>query len=144
MSDPSPRGMLAVAFGPSTMAEALAGLPRIREQADCVELRLDLFEEPFDLPALLEACGGLTVVATLRPPEEGGKSPLPAAERLKVLLAAARLGAQYVDLEYDACSPPALDALRGHGARVVLSRHDFASVPSELAARCLTELAALG
>ena len=70
--------MLAVAFGPSTMAEALAGLPRIRAQADCVELRLDLFEEPFDLPALLAACGELTVVATLRPPEEGGQSPLPA------------------------------------------------------------------
>src|SRR5947208_16958515 len=86
MSDPSPRRMLAVAFGPSTMTEALAGLPRIREAADCIELRLDLFEEPVDLPALLEACGDLSVVATLRPPDEGGKSPLPAAERLEVLL----------------------------------------------------------
>ena len=41
--------MLAVAFGPPTMAEAVAGLPRIREAADCVELRLDLFDEPFEL-----------------------------------------------------------------------------------------------
>ena len=100
--------MLAVAFGPSTMAEALAGLPRIREAADCIELRLDLFEEPFDLPALLEACGDLSVVATLRPPDEGGKSPLSAVERLEVLLAAARLGAQYVDLEWNAASPSAV------------------------------------
>jgi 3-dehydroquinate dehydratase type I len=136
--------MLAVAFGPSTMAEALAGLPRIRAQADCVELRLDLFEEPFDLPELLEACGELTVVATLRPPVEGGKSALPAAERLEVLVEAARLGAHYVDLEWDACSPQALDVVRGNGARVVLSRHDFARMPSELAERWPTELAELG
>src|SRR6266566_6791581 len=119
MSDSFPHRLLAVAFGPSTMAEALAGLPRIRAQADCVELRLDLFEEPFDLPALLAACGELTVVATLRPPEEGGQSPLPEGERLKVLLEAARLGARYVDLEWNACSPHATDAVRGTGARVV-------------------------
>jgi 3-dehydroquinate dehydratase type I len=136
--------MLSVAFGPPTMAEAIAGLPRIREQADCVELRLDLFDEPFDLPTLLDACGSLTVVATLRPPDQGGKSRLGAADRLEVLLEAARLGAHYVDLEYDACTPPALDALRGYGARVVLSRHDFASMPPELAERWWPELAELG
>src|SRR5258708_14404323 len=107
MADPSPHGLLAVAFGPSTMSEALAGLPQIRAAADCVELRLDLFEEPFHLPALLEACGDLSVVATLRPPDEGGKSPLPAAERLARLLAAARLGAQSADLERHAAPPSA-------------------------------------
>src|SRR5260370_38739505 len=122
MSDPSARGMLAVAFGPSTMAEALAGLPHIRAQADCVELRLDLFEEPFDLSALLEACTGLTVVATLRPPEQGGQSPLPAAERLKVLVEAARLGVQYFDLQDDACNSSALEARPGMRAVVCVSR----------------------
>src|SRR4051794_33463053 len=96
------RQMLAVAFGPGSMAEALAGLPNIRQAADCVELRLDLFQEPFDLAKLLSACGDLVVVATLRPATQGGKSPLPAAERLTVLAQAARLGAHYVDLEYDA------------------------------------------
>lgn len=126
------------------MAEALAGLPQIRAQADCVELRLDLFEEPFDLPALLEACGGLPVVATLRPPEEGGKSPLCAAERLKVLVEAARLGAQYVDLEWNACSAQAIEAVHGEGARVVLSRHDFTAMPPELAERWPAQLAELG
>jgi 3-dehydroquinate dehydratase type I len=136
--------MLAVAYGPSTMAQALADLPRIRAQADCVELRLDLFDEPFDLPALLDACGALTVVATLRPPAEGGRSPLPAVERLKVLVEAARLGAQYVDLEYDACSPAALDGLRAKGAQVVVSRHDFASMPLDFADRWWPELAELG
>src|SRR6202011_3216768 len=105
MADPTRRRMLAIAFGPPTMAEALAGLPQIRAQADCVELRLDLFEEPFDLPALLYECGDLPVVATLRPPDQGGKSPLGADERLKVLVRAAELGAEYVDLEWDAATP---------------------------------------
>lgn len=126
------------------MAEALTGLPRIRAESDCVELRLDLFDEPFDLVALLGACSDLTVVATLRPPDQGGKSPLPADERLKILLEAARLGAHYVDLEYDVCSPSALDAVRANGARVVASRHDFAAMPPEFADGWWAELAELG
>src|SRR3981081_1519825 len=102
--------MLAIAFGPPTMAEALAGLPRIREEADCVELRLDLFEEPFDLAVLLRERGDLPVVVTLRPPNEGGKSPLPPDSRLEVLLRAAELGADYVDLEGDATTAGARSA----------------------------------
>src|ERR1700733_3950641 len=119
MPDPDHRRMLSIAFGPPTMAAALAGLPRIRAEADCVELRLDLFEEPFDLPALLAACGDLPVVATLRPPNQGGQSALAAAERLSVLLSAAELGATYVDLEWDAATPAAVAALHAAGAGVV-------------------------
>ena len=78
--------MVAVAFGPPTMAEACAGLSRIRDVADCVEMRLDLFEEPFELEVLLRERGSLPVVATLRPPEQGGRCPLPPDERLEVLL----------------------------------------------------------
>src|SRR5438309_5776 len=139
-----PRRMLAVAFGPPDMAAAIAGLARIRQRADCVELRLDLFQQPFDLPALLEACADRTVVATLRPPAQGGQSQLAAGERLAVLLDAARLGAQYIDLEYDACSPRALDAVHSAGACVLVSRHDFSSMPAELATAWWPQLARLG
>jgi 3-dehydroquinate dehydratase/shikimate dehydrogenase len=135
--------MLAVAFGPPTMAQACAGLARIREQADCVELRLDLFEESFDLPTLIRERGGLPVVATLRPPDQGGRSTLPAEERLKVLEEAADLGAEYVDVEYDVATPAALHALRSAGARVIVSRHDFASTPPDLADGWWPALAAL-
>src|SRR5437763_6546479 len=124
MPSPLNARMLAVAFGPPTMAAACAGLPRIREQADCVELRLDLFEEPFDLPLLLHERGSLPVVVTLRPPDQGGKSPLAPAERLKVLVRAAELGAEYIDVENDVASPSAVAALRAAGARVIVSRHD--------------------
>ena len=144
MPDPSRRRLLAVAFGPPSMAEACAGLPRIRRDADCVELRLDLFREPFDLPLLLRERGNLPVVVTLRPPDQGGRSPLPADERLKVLLRAAELGAEYVDLEWDAVTPAALAALHAAGARVIVSRHDFGGMPADLAERWWPELAALG
>jgi 3-dehydroquinate dehydratase type I len=137
--------MLAVAFGPPTMAAALDGLARIEARAvDCLELRLDLFEEPFDLPMLLRARGELPVVVTLRPPSEGGKSPLGAAERLRVLLGAAELGAEYVDLEWDAATPAAISALHASGARVLVSRHDFAAMPAAFADRWWPELAERG
>src|SRR3954470_7060846 len=108
--------MVAVAFGPPTMAAARAGLPRIGEVADCVELRLDLFEEAFDLPTLMRSRGQLPVVATLRPPSQGGRSSLAAEERLAVLLRAAELGAEYVDVEFDALTPSSLQALHQAGA----------------------------
>src|ERR1051326_4117090 len=123
--------MLAVAFGPPTMAAAGAGLQRIREVADCVELRLDLFEEPFDLPTLLRERGDMPVVATLRPPSEGGRSALRAPDRLKRLVQAAELGAEYVDVEWDAVTPEVLRAVRGAGAQdehtSELQSHSFLS-----------------
>jgi len=144
MRSPTHRRMLAVAFGPPTMAEALAGLPRIREQADCVELRLDLFEEAFDLPSLLRERGDLPVVATLRPPDQGGKCSLPPDERLAILVKAAELGAEYIDLEFDAATPQALPRVRSAGAQVVLSRHDFSAMPTDLAGAWWPALAELG
>jgi 3-dehydroquinate dehydratase / shikimate dehydrogenase len=117
--------MIAVAFGPPTMAEALDGLARVRAEADCVELRLDLFEEPFDLPALLRERGDLPVVVTLRPPEQGGRSNLPPEDRLHILRSAAEQGAEFVDLEFDVATPANVAELRAAGARVIVSRHDF-------------------
>src|SRR5438105_1453621 len=135
--------MLAVAFGPPTMAVACTGLPRIREVADCVELRLDLFEEPFDLPTLLRERRDLPVVATLRPPPQGGRSSLGADERLNVLLRAAELGAEYVDVEFDVLTSSALAALHSAGAQVIVLRHDFTAMP-DLADSWWPRLAELG
>jgi 3-dehydroquinate dehydratase type I len=139
-----PQRMIAIAFGPRTMAEALAGLRRIRAEADCVEFRLDLFSEPFDLDALLRERGDLPAVVTLRPPVEGGKCALPAAERLPILLRAAELGAEFVDLERDAATPSAVGSLKAAGARVIVSRHDFSSMPPNLADGWWHDLASRG
>ena len=60
-----------------------------------------------------------------------------------MLLRAAELGAEYVDLEWDAASPKAMSALRSAGARVIVSRHDFAAMPPDLADGWWPALAAL-
>src|SRR5688500_5336243 len=126
-----PRRMIAIAFGPATMAEALEALPRIRAEADCVELRLDYFQEHFDLGVLLRERGELPVVVTLRPPDQGGKSTLDLAERLRLLTEAADLGADYVDLEWEAATPHAIAQIKSAGAQVIVSRHDFRTMPAE-------------
>jgi 3-dehydroquinate dehydratase type I len=96
--------------------------------AELAELRLDLFEGEYDLPRLIEE-RPLPVIATLRPPREGGRCDAPDAERLRVLVEAARAGAEYVDLEWDAAAPAALDDLRAAGAGVIVSRHAFDRMP---------------
>jgi 3-dehydroquinate dehydratase type I len=114
---------LAVALpSPEGLAEAAAA------GAELAELRLDLFAAGYDLGRLL---GGrpLPVIATLRPPREGGRCDAPDAERLRHLVEAARRGAEYVDLEWDAATPSALDDLRAAGARVIVSRHSFDGMP---------------
>src|SRR5690348_1003200 len=55
--DVASRRMLAVALGPPDMPTALRELTRVRAEADCVELRLDLIGAGFDLPVLLRERG---------------------------------------------------------------------------------------
>ena len=146
------RRMIGVSLGPRTMTEALEGLARLAAQADgeaatrcdIVELRLDFFEEPYDLPRLLRARGELPVVVTLRPADQGGMSTQPARERLKVLLRAAELGAEYVDVEWDAATPQAVAALKATGAQVLVSRHDFSRMPEDFAEGWWADMVARG
>lgn len=135
---------LAVALAPTSLADGQALLARARAEADLAELRLDLANEPYDPAALLEGRGGLPVIATLRPVDQGGRSTLPAAERFAVLLRAARAGAEYVDLEWTAATPDRIDALHQAGAYVLVSRHDFARVPPDFAPGWYDQLARLG
>lgn len=137
------RRLVAVAFGPPTMVEALAGLERLADQADLIELRLDLFEQPYDLPLLLRE-RRCPVVVTLRARHQGGRCDDLPDDRLAVLVRAAELGAEYVDLEWDAAIPDRVAALQAAGARVIVSRHDFEQMPPELAGGWWSELAALG
>lgn len=122
---------LALALAAPDTAAALAAMHTAAGRADLVELRLDLMRE-FDLPALL-AGRPLPVIITCRPQREGGRWQGGEAERLAVLRQAAALGADYVDLEWDAAGEiPSLDRSR---TRLILSRHDFAAMPADLAAQ---------
>jgi 3-dehydroquinate dehydratase / shikimate dehydrogenase len=125
------------------MAQAVAELPRVAQDAEMIELRLDAFREPFDVSALLAGRASKPVVVTLRPTDQGGASVLPPDERLGVLLQAAELGAEYVDLEWDAATRSALAAVHAAGAQVIVSRHDFDGMPPELADGWWSELTRL-
>lgn len=84
-----------------------------------LELRLDhLPAGELDVAGALEG-RRLPVIVTCRPVREGGKFDGPEATRLRILEDAARLGAEFVDVEFDA-------ALTLSGTNTVLSHHDFA------------------
>lgn len=119
---------LAVALAAADTRAAQAALQQVMGRADLAELRLDLMDT-FDLPALL-ASRPLPLIITCRPPREGGRWQGSEAERLAVLRQAAALGAEYVDLEWDAAG--AIASLDRSRTRVILSHHNFQAMPADL------------
>ena len=89
--------------------------------ADLVELRLDFMAQP-DPAAALNGRRKPAIV-TCRPVREGGQFTGAEEERLRLLKDALSLGAEYVDVEWDADATPLIRARRGRG--VVVSRHLF-------------------
>jgi len=94
-----------------------------------VELRLDHLDRgELDVAGALEG-RAVPAIVTCRPVRQGGKFDGPEEARLRVLRDAARLGAEFVDVEFDA-------ALTLTGTRTVLSHHDFAAgIPKDLSER---------
>ena len=106
--------------------------------ADMVELRLDGVRD-LDVAQALQG-GHVPVIATCRPAWEGGRFDGSEEERREVLARALALGAAYVDVEWRALrhaqgSAGFDDLIRANGSRVIVSSHDFAGVPGDLAAR---------
>jgi 3-dehydroquinate dehydratase / shikimate dehydrogenase len=99
--------------------------------ADLVELRLDSVRDP-SVPGAL-AGRRRPVIVTCRPTWEGGAFGGSEAERLRLLTEAFTLGAEYVDIEWQARFGDLVG--RAGGRRIVLSSHDFTGVPSDLASR---------
>jgi 3-dehydroquinate dehydratase / shikimate dehydrogenase len=99
--------------------------------ADVVELRLDGVRDIDVAGALADRKG--PVMVTCRPTREGGAFDGSEDQRLAFLAEAARLGAEYVDVEWDSAFSTVL-SLRG-GRGVVLSSHDYDGVPADLAGR---------
>jgi 3-dehydroquinate dehydratase/shikimate dehydrogenase len=99
-----------------------------RQGADAVELRLDLLAEAPSREQLAELLAEppLPVIATNRPVREGGRFDGKEADRLAILRDAARLGADYVDVELDV---PEADR---PGGPLILSHHDFSGWREEL------------
>ena len=114
----------------TVMADTLEGLRAARDavgDADLVEMRLDSVGDPRADGAL--AGRQRPVIVTCRPAWEGGGFQGSEEERRAILAEALGLGAEYVDVEMRA----GFDALTtANRDRVVLSMHDFTSVPGDL------------
>ncbi|MCE5265317.1 MAG: type I 3-dehydroquinate dehydratase [Deltaproteobacteria bacterium] len=111
-------------------AEALAMMERAMALAGLVELRIDRMRNP-DLKRLL-GLRRIRAIVTNRRREEGGGFSGTEKERVTLLSEAARLGADYVDVEAE--TDPALkEELRrvcaGSGTKRIVSWHDFSGTP---------------
>jgi 3-dehydroquinate dehydratase-1 len=114
----------------------LAALARAAD-ADLVELRADLFEDPRPetLPAALTAlrAAGRPVILTVRAAAEGGR-PLP-EERRRVLYTAGLGTADALDVEIASAAlvTELLPRARAAGKTVILSGHATAAMPARAA-----------
>ncbi len=121
------KSLLCIPIKVSSTEEALKDMRRAAEWADLVELRLDGMQNP-DLERLLQhkPC---PVIVTDRPQRERGDFVGSEEERLRILARAAKLGADYVDIELDATDKL---PLQGRAKRIV-SYHNFERTPADLA-----------
>jgi 3-dehydroquinate dehydratase-1 len=120
-------------------------LAQIQAKGYLAELRLDYLAHP-DLPRLLRSPRG-PVIVTNRLPGEGGRWQGEERDRQRLLEQAVSLGADYVDVEFNADPEWRMDILAGRGrSKIILSWHDFqgTSTPYRLADTMLamTELRA--
>jgi 3-dehydroquinate dehydratase type I len=104
--------------------EAQQALSRIQGLGYLAELRLDFLARP-DVARLLQSDHGPLIV-TNRLPEEGGRWSGSERDRQRLLEQAVTLGADYVDVEFNADPAWRRDILAGRGAaKIILSWHDF-------------------
>ena len=95
-----------------------------------VELRLDTMDRP-DPDAALSGRRRPAIV-TCRPTREGGHFRGSEEERRRILERASELGADYIDVEWDAGFDDLIRSRTGHG--VIVSRHDFTDTPTNIPA----------
>ncbi len=135
MGLPDPRNF------PGCICGCLVGCPPEEFQAwldypdiDLIEWRIDQFAECAQDGRLDSFLDGLSrksrhpVIATNRPRREMGAFAGPEELRLRMLLDAARAGAEWIDIEHDAEGAD-MQQFRGCGAKVLLSWHSPADTP---------------
>ena len=95
--------------------------------ADLIELRLDCLDKiPENLPQILQRLSGPLIV-TFRPSEQGGHRNLTREERQRFWSTAPRGESIWWDIEGDL-----VNDLEPDWARVIVSHHDFSSIPNDL------------
>jgi len=124
--------MICVSVLAETNRKALRMMARGFALADMVELRIDRMETP-DLPALVGARKGRLLV-TNRRKKEGGFFAGPERDRVDLLAEAARLGADWVDIEASTGEHLISDlaakiAGPGRTTKMIVSHHELRGTP---------------
>src|SRR4051794_13696521 len=124
MADPE----LCVTVTGRTVQAIVRARDAAEAEADLVELRLDTMERPD--PAAVLAGRRRKAIVTCRPVRVGGQFEGSDEERLGILRAAHTLGAEYIDIDFDAPCEPVLAERQGRG--VIVSKHDFSGTPPDV------------
>ena len=103
-----------------------------RDGADLIEVRLDYLQEEYDLKDI-RTLSALPLIATNRPLKEGGFFRSSEEERIGILLLAANLDFEFVDIELSiAASENLVKKIKEAGAEVIISSHISDSTPDLL------------
>lgn len=118
---------IAVSLAARDTETTLGILHRLKGDIGLAEIRIDCMRS-FDL-GRLRAQSPCPLVITCRPVREGGKYAGEEATRLEILTGASAIGCAYVDVEWDAVHR---FENRGDSTRVIVSRHYYDSMPTDL------------
>jgi 3-dehydroquinate dehydratase/shikimate dehydrogenase len=123
--------IIGVSIAPPSMSEALTLLRSMRNRPEPVEVRTDSIRD-LNLEVLLRQPRP-SVIVTHRIQRDGGRFAGTQREHLNVLADAARLGAEFVDIELS-CGKNAVASLcsRRKKSGVIVSYHNFERTPSNL------------
>ncbi len=119
---------VCVCISETTTAAAVEAASRAMEWADLLEIRADYIRD-LNLERLLQE-KRLPIIFTLRAATEGGCFVGSERARLETILEAARMGADYVDVEYSAFWQAVLETIPRQ--RVILSHHNYQETPGDL------------
>ena len=122
-------GRICIPIAETTMKDAIKAIKEANRFADLIELRMDYLRKP-GLAILLQDRQKPFIV-TNRRKEEGGQYWVNERRRVRILEEAIDLGAEFVDVEFEAKRSWLRDFIANKkGTRIILSSHDFQGTPS--------------
>ena len=124
-------GLICVSVAADDAAGITAAVLPVVSLVDVVEIRLDTMKHP--LIAQCVANIPRPVLVTNRPTWEGGQFARGEQDRIDLLCKGVRSGARFVDIELQTRADlraQVLQEARKHGAKVIISSHDFNGTPS--------------
>lgn len=123
---------IAVSIAAPTAKEASTMTRRARRLgADLAEIRLDYLKQEESVETVAKS-REIPLIATFRSIENGGVRDVAESKRMESLLAAARAGFQYVDIELKTRNLTFfISKLHAAGAETIVSHHDFKKTDSE-------------